>query len=107
MEQTRVFGASIIMFWGRVRRASSYPFKKVNMGSIRKPRNESNKAMLARITKEMAQPRIAKSARKGGESTKSGRGRGITDSRRSHFLVLGEGDHELVRKFPLIPIPCS
>jgi hypothetical protein len=27
--------------------------------------NESNKAILARITKEMAQPRIAKSARKG------------------------------------------
>ena len=36
------------------------------MGSIRKPRNESDKAILARITKEMAQPRIAKSARKGG-----------------------------------------
>ena len=35
------------------------------MGTIRKPRNESNKATLARIEKEMAQPRIAKSARKG------------------------------------------
>jgi hypothetical protein len=35
------------------------------MGSIRKPKNESDKATLARITKEMAQPRIAKSARKG------------------------------------------
>jgi histone H3/H4 len=35
------------------------------MGSIRKPRNESDKATLARIMKEMAQPRIAKSARKG------------------------------------------
>ena len=35
------------------------------MGSIRKPRNESDKAILARITKEMAQPRVAKSARKG------------------------------------------
>ena len=35
------------------------------MGTIRKPRNESNKATLARIKKEMAQPRIAKSARKG------------------------------------------
>ena len=34
------------------------------MGTIRKPRNESNKATLARITKEMAQPRIVKSARK-------------------------------------------
>jgi hypothetical protein len=35
------------------------------MGSIRKPENESDKATLARIKKEMAQPRIAKSARKG------------------------------------------
>jgi len=35
------------------------------MGSIRKPGNESNKATLFRIKKEMAQPRIAKSARKG------------------------------------------
>jgi len=35
------------------------------MGSIRKPRNESNKATLSRIEKEMTQPRIAKSARKG------------------------------------------
>jgi hypothetical protein len=34
------------------------------MGTIRKPRNESDKATLARIEKEMAQPRIAKSARK-------------------------------------------
>jgi hypothetical protein len=35
------------------------------MGSIRKPRNESNKATLARIEKEMAKPRMAKSARNG------------------------------------------
>lgn len=34
------------------------------MGKIRKPGSESNKATLARVTKEMAQPRIAKSARK-------------------------------------------
>ena len=34
------------------------------MRTIRKPRKESNKATLARIMKEMAQPRIAKSARK-------------------------------------------
>ena len=34
------------------------------MGTVRKPRNESNKATLARVKKEMAQPRIAKSARK-------------------------------------------
>jgi len=34
------------------------------MGSIKKPGKESNEATLARIKKEMAQPRIAKSARK-------------------------------------------
>jgi len=36
----------------------------VDMGTIREPRNESCKATLSRIKKEMAQPRIAKSARK-------------------------------------------
>jgi hypothetical protein len=35
------------------------------MGIIREPKNESNKATLSRVKKEMAQPRIAKSARKG------------------------------------------
>jgi hypothetical protein len=64
MKQTRVFAASIITFWGRVRRTSSYNWR-VDMGTIKEPRKESNKATLARITKEMAQPRIAKSARKG------------------------------------------
>ena len=34
------------------------------MKSIRKPRHESDKATLARVKKEMAQPRIVKSARK-------------------------------------------
>jgi hypothetical protein len=34
------------------------------MGTVRKPTNESDKATLARVEKEMAQPRIAKSARK-------------------------------------------
>jgi hypothetical protein len=34
------------------------------MGSTRKPANESDKEILARIKKEMALPRIAKSARK-------------------------------------------
>ena len=34
------------------------------MGIIRKPTNESDKATLARVKKELAQPRIAKSARK-------------------------------------------
>jgi hypothetical protein len=33
------------------------------MGTTRKPRKESGKATLARIEKEMAQPRIAKSVR--------------------------------------------
>ena len=65
MEQTRVFAASNMMFGGRVGRASSYN-EKATMENIRKPRNESDKATLARIEKEMAQPRIAKSARKGG-----------------------------------------
>ena len=36
------------------------------MGTIREPKNESNKATLARIKKEMAQPRVAKSARNAG-----------------------------------------
>jgi hypothetical protein len=35
------------------------------MTITRKPRKESNKATLTRITKEMALPRVAKSARKG------------------------------------------
>jgi hypothetical protein len=35
------------------------------MGARKEPKKESNKATIARITKEMAQPRIAKSARKG------------------------------------------
>jgi hypothetical protein len=52
------------MFRRRVRRASSYN-SRVDMGTIRKARNESDKATLSRIEKEMAQPRIAKSARKG------------------------------------------
>jgi histone H3/H4 len=47
----------------RVRKASSYS-RRVDMGTIRKPENESNKATLARIMKEMAKPRISKSARK-------------------------------------------
>ena len=34
------------------------------MGTITKPTNESDKAILARVEKEMAKPRIAKSARK-------------------------------------------
>jgi hypothetical protein len=61
--QTRVFAASIMMFRERVRRTSFYNWR-VDMGTTRKPRKESDKATLARIKKEMAQPRIAKSARK-------------------------------------------
>ena len=34
------------------------------MGTVRKPMNESDKATLARVEKDMAKPRIAKSARK-------------------------------------------
>lgn len=64
MEQTRVSAASIMTFWGRVRKTSSYNWR-VDMGSIKQPRKESSKATIARITKEMVQPRIAKSARKG------------------------------------------
>ena len=33
------------------------------MGTVRKPTNEAYKATLARVEKEMAKPRIAKSAR--------------------------------------------
>jgi hypothetical protein len=65
MEQTRVFAASIMVSRGRVRRASSYN-QGVDMGTIREPRNESSNATLIQIKKEMAQPRITKSARKGG-----------------------------------------
>ncbi len=64
MGQTRVFATSIMMFEERVRRTSFYNWR-VDMGITRKPRKESNKATLARIEKEMAQPRVAKSARKG------------------------------------------
>jgi hypothetical protein len=38
--------------------------KRGDMGTTRKPGKESDKATLARIKKEMAQPRIVKSARK-------------------------------------------
>jgi hypothetical protein len=41
------------------------------MGTTKKPRKESNKATLARIEKEMAQPRISKSARQGYVKQKS------------------------------------
>ena len=63
MGQTRVSAASIVMLRERVRRTSSYNWR-VGMGTTRKPRKESNKATLARIEREMAQPPIAKSARK-------------------------------------------
>jgi hypothetical protein len=63
MEQTAVFAAHIMMFMGRVRRASSSNWG-VDMGKVKKPRTESDDATLARVKKEMEQPRIAKSARK-------------------------------------------
>jgi hypothetical protein len=37
--------------------------ERVDMGSVRKPMNKSEKAILARIGKVMAKPRTAKSAR--------------------------------------------
>ena len=37
---------------------------EVDMGTVKKPTNESDKAILALVKKEMAKPRIAKSARK-------------------------------------------
>ena len=63
MEQTDVFSAHIMMFMGRARRTSSYNWR-VDMGNVKKPRTESDEATLARVKKEMAQPRVAKSARK-------------------------------------------
>jgi hypothetical protein len=62
MEQTRALPVSIMML-KRVRKASPYNWT-VEMGTVRKPRKESSNATLARIKKEMAKPRIAKSARK-------------------------------------------
>ena len=67
--QTRVFTASIVMFRERVRKTSFYNWR-VDMGTTRKPGKESNKATLARVKKEMAQPRIVKSARKGASTGK-------------------------------------
>ena len=64
MEQTHVFVASMMMSWGKSKK-SFLSHSGVDMGTFREPRNESSKATLARIKKEMAQPRIAKSARKG------------------------------------------
>jgi hypothetical protein len=64
MGQTRVFAASIMMLTERVVRTCFYNWR-VDMGITGKPGKESNKATLARIKKEMAQPRIVKSARKG------------------------------------------
>jgi hypothetical protein len=58
-----VFSAYIMTFMGRARRASSYNWR-VEMGNVKKPRTESDEATLARVKKEMEQPRIAKSARK-------------------------------------------
>ena len=83
-EQTRVFAPPIILSRGRARKASSYHLK-VNMGSTKKPGNESNKSTLARIIKEMAQPRIAKSRERADEPDTTRSGRVITVSR-SHFL---------------------
>jgi hypothetical protein len=63
MEQTGVFSAHIMMFMGRARKASSSNWR-VDMGKVKTPRTESDEATLARVKKEMEQPRVAKSARK-------------------------------------------
>jgi hypothetical protein len=54
---------------GKTRRTSSYNWR-VDMGTALKPRKESNKTTLARVRKEMAQPRIVKAARKGASTRK-------------------------------------
>ena len=48
---------------GKSRKSFLLQFE-VDMGTVTKPTNESDKATLARVEKEMAKPRIAKSARK-------------------------------------------
>jgi hypothetical protein len=58
MEQTDVFSAYIVIFMGRARRRSSSNWG-VDMGKVKKPRTESDDATLARVEKEMKQPRIA------------------------------------------------
>ena len=58
-----------MMFRERVGRTSSYNWR-VDMGTTREPKKESSKATLARIKKEMAQPRIVKSARNGASTRK-------------------------------------
>ena len=62
MGQTPVFAVHIIKIRERLCGTSSHDWR-VDMRTTRKPRKESDKATLARIEKEMAQPRIAKSAR--------------------------------------------
>ena len=62
MEQPRAFAVSTMMFNGS-EKSSIYKWV-LDMGTPRKPRKESDKKTLSRIKKEMAQPRIAKSARK-------------------------------------------
>ena len=60
-ELNKTMGNAVIL--GKSRKSFLLQFE-VDMGSVRKPRNESDKAILARVEKEMAKPRIAKSARK-------------------------------------------
>jgi hypothetical protein len=60
MEQTRVLAASMMM----LREDDLLFHSGVDMATPRAPRNESGKATLARIRKEMARPRVTKSARK-------------------------------------------
>ena len=62
MGQTRVLTPSIMM--PGESKKSFFLRLEVVMETVRKPTNESDKATLARVKKEMAKPRIAKSARK-------------------------------------------
>jgi hypothetical protein len=59
-ELDKVLGYAVIL--GKSRKSLLLQFE-VDMGTVKKPTNESDKATLALVKKEMAKPRIAKSAR--------------------------------------------
>ena len=59
-ELDKALGYAVIL--GKSRKSFLLQFE-VDMGTVKKPTNESSKATLAFVKKEMAKPRIAKSAR--------------------------------------------
>ena len=59
-ELDKVLGYAVIL--GKSRKSFLLQCE-VDMGTVKKPTNESDKATLALVKKEMAKPRIAKSAR--------------------------------------------